>query len=109
MPQHRPGAMIESPCLVEHYRQWCKHLLHAPRELRIARRGILHLIQILGEAAEVMNRSWRRSNRDACLRNKPVRRDRKYGLWFWTFASNASPCFGVAVVQQSIHWITVAE
>src|SRR6185436_6882833 len=73
--QHRPGAVIESPAIVEIDVERCEQLLHFPRQRWVAGRRILDGKQLAREPAKVMNRARRGHRGDRELRHVPMRRN----------------------------------
>src|SRR5690348_17656949 len=56
--------------------QWLQHFLYSTCEIRIAGSWVLHPIKLLRKATEVVDRSRRCTDCDACSGHEPVR-DRK--------------------------------
>src|SRR5713101_5916544 len=109
MPEYGPRPVIEPPGFVQRDLERRQHLLDAACEVRIARRRILHLIELTWKSTEIVNRLWSRGNSDASFWNKPMRRDRQNCLGSGSLDPNPPPRLGVAIVPEGIHWIAMAE
>jgi len=64
--------VIQAPSIIKPHRQRGQQRANASRQVQIAGRRILHLVQFGWEAAEVVNRSWRRAYSHRGVRNVPV-------------------------------------
>src|SRR5256885_6154871 len=67
MEQNRPSTVIEAPPIVAAHWHRREQFLDANGEVRVAGRGILHLIQLARKAAEVVDGSWRGAHGDSCV------------------------------------------
>src|SRR4051794_41029113 len=95
--EYRPGAVIEPPVLVERYGEWGEKVCHTTSQLRTSRRRILHLIQLSGEAAEVVNRARAGRRGHGGFGNVPVRRYGQDRLWSGHRGTESFPGLGVLV------------
>ncbi len=107
--EHRPGAVIQSPGSVRRHRQRRQHVLNATRQGGRAGRGILDLIQLRREAAEVVDGLRRGCNRDGRAGPVPVRGDGQDRVRPGRFPPHAPPGLRVAVAGDGVHRIAVAE
>jgi len=101
MFQHRPGPMIEPPCVVGFYRQGLQQALHSASKFGIARSGILHAVEFGRKAAEIVNGSRRRTDGDAGSGDKPMRGNRQNRLGPARLCADLPPSHGVVVVERA--------
>ena len=55
LPEDGPGAMIQSPRIVESHGQGREEFLHAVRKIGISRRRVSHPVEFAGEPSKVMD------------------------------------------------------
>lgn len=72
MAKDRPGAVIETPRIIEIDLQGCEQMLDTASKQGIARSRILHAEQLLWESTKIVNGSWRRGYGYAGLWHEPM-------------------------------------
>jgi hypothetical protein len=107
--QNRPRAVVEPPPFIEPHRQWREQLLNANREVWVAGRCILNLIKFSREAAEIVDCPWSCAHGHGSILNVPMCRHAQDSLRSRESCSNRCPLFGVEVVEQGVHRISVAK
>src|SRR6266487_4088998 len=107
--QHRPGAMIESPRIIEPYLDGVEQLAHARGKPWIARRRVLDVEQRLREAVEIVDRFrlFHRGHRGSL--RVPVRRDAKDRFGPRDGLAELSPGLGVLVALERVHRAAVPK
>src|SRR5262249_54376303 len=109
VPQDRPRAVVEPPRVLEPDRYGTEQTLHAARERGIPGRGVLDVVQLSGEAVEVVNGRRQIVDRDGGEGDVPVRGDGEDRVRRRDLFAEPAPGARPGVVLERIERIAVAE